>query len=126
MRHTLPRHRITVKCRFWSERPAANRSRGWSDWPSVKCARVERLRVAAVLAPDADLLLHRPVGEAEEHAFAVQRLVHDGPPAGNDEDVLGSPLQGFLAHTRLAPTFHGDKHGGVGGAIATGLEGLGE
>src|SRR5438477_12747042 len=41
--------------------------------------RVERLRVAAVLAPDADLLLHRPVGEAEEHAFAAQRLVHDGP-----------------------------------------------
>src|SRR5689334_5214480 len=55
--------------------------------------------VAAILAPHADFLLHRTVGEAEQHALAVG-LVHDGLPARHDEDVLRTPLQHGLADTR--------------------------
>src|SRR5262245_23025554 len=79
--------------------------------------------VAAIFAPDPDLLLHGAIGEAEEHAFAV-RLVHDGAPARQHENVLRPPFQRHVVDARAPSSLHGDKHRSIGGAIAACLEAL--
>ena len=92
----------------------------------VRTAYILRsLRVATVLAPHPDLLLHRPVGEAEQHALLIG-LVGDGLPPRRYEDVLGAPAESLLGYARAARPFHGYEHRRIGRAVSARLESLGQ
>src|SRR5437763_15768137 len=82
-------------------------------------------RVAAVLAEQVELLLHRAVRKTEQHRIRV-RLVRYPAPARHHEQIARAPLKSLVADTGAALAFDRGEHGGVGGAIARGLETLGQ
>src|SRR5688500_12327506 len=82
-------------------------------------------RVAAGLAPEAQLFLHHPVGEAEQHRFAVG-AVSVGRPARHDEDVVRLPGEDLVADAAFAGAFDDDEHGAVGRAVGPAFESGGQ
>src|ERR1700749_1572480 len=53
------------------------------------------LGVTAVLAEQVELLLHRAVGEGEQHGVLV-RLVGDPVPAWHHEQIARAPFEGLV------------------------------
>src|SRR5207302_767944 len=84
-----------------------------------------RLLAAAILAPQVELLLHRPVGEREQHGFGLG-LVHDLGPARHHEMVALLPAQRLVADRALALAFDNREHHAVGAAIGRCRESLGQ
>src|SRR3979490_117715 len=80
-------------------------------------------RVAAVLAEQVQLLLHRAIRETEQHRILLG-LVGDPLPARHHEQVPRAPLESLFADPRPAAAFDRREYRGVGGAIARGLESL--
>src|SRR5205814_3462409 len=72
--------------------------------------------IAAILAPEAELVLHRPVGEAEQHRFR-SRAVARAMPARRHEDVARAPAESLIADLALALALDADKHRAVGAPI---------
>src|SRR5258705_10161576 len=91
--------------------------------PGRRQTKVRTSRVAAVFAEQVELLLHRAVGEAEQNRIIVG-LVGDPVPARHHEQVARTPLKGLLADPRAALALDRREYGGVGRAIARGLESL--
>src|SRR5262245_61098756 len=83
----------------------------------------QRSSVAAVLAEQVELLLHRTVRKTEQHRIRV-RLMRDPAPARHHEQIARAPLKGLVADAGAALAFDRSEYGGVGGAIARGLETL--
>src|SRR5262245_44055955 len=73
----------------------------------------EDSRIPPVLAPHADLLLHGPVGEREQHALVVG-LVHHRLPARHHEDIPRAPDELILADESASAALNCREHGGVG------------
>src|SRR5882672_9435853 len=80
-------------------------------------------RVAAVLAEQIQLLLHRTVGETEQHGILI-RLVGDPLPARHHEQVARAPLKSLVADPCAALALDRGKYRGVGRTIAGSLETL--
>src|SRR5450631_3608254 len=80
-------------------------------------------RVAAILAEQVELLLHRTIGEREQHRVRVG-LMRDPLPARHHEQVARAPVEGLLADPRASAPFDRREHRRVGGTIARGLESL--
>src|SRR5665213_177774 len=78
-------------------------------------------RVAAVLAEQVELLLHRTIREAEQHRI-LAGFVGDPAPARHDEQIARAPLKGLVADPAAAMALDRGEHGGVGRAVARGLE----
>src|ERR1700704_4456590 len=93
-------------------------STGSCSEPSSSC-------VAAILAIEVELLLHRAIGEAEQHRFLTGRM-RDPGPAGCHEDVLRAPFEHLLADLALPRALDRHEHGGVGRAIAMRGEAAGQ
>src|SRR5436309_9823076 len=72
--------------------------------------------IAAILAPEAELVLTRPVRETEQHglrAGAVARAM----PARRHEDVARAPAECLLANLALALALDADEHRAVGAPV---------
>src|SRR5712691_11967305 len=74
------------------------------------------LRVAARFAPQAELFLDDPVGEAEQHRFA-RRAVGMRHPARHDKDVMRLPGKDRVADPGFAVSLDCDEHRRVGRAV---------
>src|SRR5229473_8409049 len=74
------------------------------------------LRVPARLAPEAELFLYDPVGEAEQHRFA-RGAVGMNHPARHDKDVMRLPGEYRVADPGFAVALDRDEHGPVGRAV---------
>src|SRR5713226_5708603 len=81
------------------------------------------LSIAAVFAEQIELLLHRAIGETEQHRVLVG-LVGDPLPARHHEQVARTPLESLFADPRPPLAFDRGEYRGVGRAIARGLETL--
>ena len=79
--------------------------------------------VAALLAPQAELFLHRAVGVAEQHGL-VLGMVADRHPARRDEDVARLPAEDLVADPALAGTLDRDIDRPVGRAVGAGRKAL--
>src|ERR1700722_11940361 len=79
--------------------------------------------VAAILAEQVELLLHRTIREREQHGIRVG-LVRDPLPARHHEQVAWSPFEGLIADPRATLAFDRREHGGIGRTIARGPETL--
>src|SRR6185312_10023425 len=80
-------------------------------------------RVTAIFPEQIQFLLYRTVGEREQHRVGVG-LVRDPAPARHHEQVARAPFEHFVANACAALAFDRGEHGGVGRAIARGLETL--
>src|SRR5487761_599790 len=74
-----------------------------------------RSGVAALLAEKAELLLHRPVGIAEQHGL-VRGLVGDPRPARHDKDVVRLPGEDLVADPAFTRALDRDEHRAIGRA----------
>src|SRR5258708_35529922 len=72
--------------------------------------------IATVLAPEAELVLHRTVREAEQHGLCVG-AVRRAMPARRNENVAWAPAESLLADLALALALDADEHRAVGAAI---------
>src|SRR5215472_9951061 len=88
-------------------------------------ARVPRLKsgVAALLAPEPQLLLYRPIGIAEQHRLVLGLMAYRHP-AWRDKDVVRLPAQDLLADPGFAATFDRDIDRAVGRTVGAGREAL--
>src|SRR6516162_5101413 len=74
--------------------------------------------VAALFAPQAELLLHRPIRVTEQHGV-VLRVVAHRHPARHDKDIVRPPAEDLIADPALAFALDHDKDGPVGRAVRT-------
>src|SRR5438045_7809730 len=74
------------------------------------------LSVSPGLAPQPELFLDDPVGEAEQHRLAL-RMMAVLHPARHDEDIVGLPGEFGAADPGLAGSFNDDEDGAVGRAV---------
>src|SRR5438876_6749587 len=79
--------------------------------------------ISAILAPEAELVLHRPVREAEQHGLCVG-AVRRAMPARRNENVARAPAESLLADLALALALHADEHRAVGAPIGRCREAL--
>src|SRR6204780_5818548 len=81
----------------------------------------DKSRIPAIFPEQIELLLHRAIGETEQHGILV-RLVGDPLPARHHEQVARAPFKTLLADPRAALALDRGEHRGVRGAITRGLE----
>src|SRR5579875_3229117 len=79
--------------------------------------------IAALLPPQAELFLHRPVGIAEQYRFRFG-LMADRNPARHDKDIVLLPAEDLAADAAFARPLDDDVDRAVGGAIGAGCETL--
>src|SRR6267142_2651391 len=99
--------------------PSANRDL-WS-WVPAQGRDDGISRIPAIFAEQIELLLHRAVGEAEQHGVRLG-LVGDPLPARHHEQVARAPFERLLADPRAPLAFDRGEYGGVGCAIARGFK----
>src|SRR5215212_659317 len=90
--------------------PAHDHEAGWK--PAVR----KKLLPGAVLAPQVELLLHRAVGEGEQHRVTLGAVLDLGP-ARHDEVVALLPAESLVADHALARALDHREHRAVGAAI---------
>src|SRR6516162_4312652 len=79
--------------------------------------------VAALLAPEPQLLLYRPVRVTEQHRLVLGLMAYRHP-ARRDKDVARLPAQDLLADPGFAAPFDRDIDRAVGRAVGAGREAL--
>src|SRR5512137_1306976 len=82
-----------------------------------------RTRSAVRLAEEVERLLHRTVGEAEQHRL-LRRLERIGHPARHDEMVARLEVEGLVADLHLAAALDYGETRAVGGAVRLAAETL--
>src|SRR6516164_4060235 len=97
---------------------------GNAHWPMLHGGPSGRTtsKISASFAPYSKLRLHDPVGKGEEHAFAVNGLVHDGVPARHNKNVLWCPRERFVTDLSATAALGDAEDGRVGRAIWVRLE----
>src|SRR6516165_5523239 len=81
--------------------------------------------VAALLAPQAELLLNGPIRIAEQHGFALGMVAHRDP-ARHDKDVVRLPAEHLIADPGLALTLDHNKDRAIGRPAGTRRIALGQ
>src|SRR6516225_7919931 len=79
--------------------------------------------VAALLAPEPQLLLYRPIRVTEQHRLVLGLMAYRHP-ARRDKDVARLPAQDLLADPGFAAPFDRDIDRAVGRAVGAGREAL--
>src|SRR5437762_1679338 len=75
--------------------------------------------VAALLAPQAELLLHRAIRIAEQHRFGLGMMAHRHP-ARHDKDVVLLPGEDLVADPAFARPLDRDINRAVSRAVGPG------
>src|SRR3569833_848522 len=108
----------------------ARRSIGWKRGcytGAESCSRApvpkECSGVAAILAKQIELQLHRAIREAEQHRILIGFVGHP-LPTRHHEQVARAPVKRLFADPRPTLAFDRREYGGIRGTIARGLEAL--